>query len=62
MKNFQQKSRRQISLSPQRVVPDVLPPLPEDIPQPAQEVEAGEAIEAVPEIVVDGPAEAVDNS
>eukprot|EP00435_Cladocopium_sp_Y103_P027217 s1403_g6.t1 len=44
---------------PQRFVPDVLPPLPEDVPQPAQEVEAGEAIEAVPDILVDGPADSV---
>eukprot|EP00435_Cladocopium_sp_Y103_P067737 s576_g30.t1 len=32
-----------------RFVPDVLPPMPDEIPQPAHEVEAGDATEAVPE-------------
>ena len=44
---------------PRKPVPEVLPPRPEDIPVPAQDVEAGDAIEAVPEILVDGPADSV---
>ena len=44
---------------PRKPVPEVLPPMPEDIPVPAQDVEAGDEIEAVPEILVDGPADSV---
>ena len=44
---------------PRKPVSEVLPPMPEDIPVPAQDVEAGDAIEAVPEILVEGPADSV---
>ena len=44
---------------PKKSVPDVLPPLPDEVPHPVQEVEAGEAIEAVPEILFEGPADSV---
>lgn len=44
---------------PRKPAPEVLPPMPKDIPEPAQEVEAGDAIQAVPEILVDGPADSV---
>ena len=45
---------------PAKAVSEVLPPLPDSVPQVSHEVEAGEAIEAVPEVRVDEPAESIE--
>ena len=44
---------------PAKAVPEVLPPLPDSVPQLAHVVETGDAIEAVPEVRVDELAESV---